>query len=89
MVRVGGDRGVHDRVDPGPGDDLADERAADVGADELGASEQFQVGPPGRCGVHADHAVDGRIGGQAAGQPATQVLADAGDQNRTSHSPSR
>jgi len=38
---------VDDGVDPGAGDDLADQRVADVGADELG-SAQFGSARPAR-----------------------------------------
>ena len=69
----GGDHGhVHDGVDLGLRDDLADDRVADVGPHELGVTE---VGL-GRHHVHADHPGDVRVGLQQLGEPATEVSGD-------------
>jgi hypothetical protein len=64
--RRGDDVHVDDGVDLVLGDDLGDERVADVGAHELGAAELALHVRPRRDGVDADDPLDRGVGLQDA-----------------------
>jgi hypothetical protein len=70
---------VHDRVDTRPADHLGDQRVADVGTDELGATHAAQQVPRRRHGVDAEHPFDVRIGGEPGGEVPAEETAHAGD----------
>ena len=73
--------GVHDGVDLGLGDDLGDQRVADVGAHELGPAQprQFAV-RGGTVSMPMTRSIDGSAASWAA-SAAAEVPADAGDQD--------
>src|SRR5262249_44320934 len=68
---------VDDGVDALLGDHLGDHRVADVGADERDVADVVARG----YGVDADHALDAGVGGEAPGEPPTEVAGDPRDQH--------
>ncbi len=75
------ERGVDDGVDRRLGDDLRDQRIADVGAHELGAAHLPEQVAGRRNDVDAEHPIDLGVRGEAGGEMPTQELADTGDEN--------
>jgi hypothetical protein len=68
---------VHHGVDLRGADHLADARIADVHGHVLEAAGQLT----GRAGVHPQHPVDVRVGGEPGGQQATELVRDPGHED--------
>ena len=78
---LGAEVEVHHGVDVLDRDDLADDRRADVGADELDAAEVTV----GKHGVDTDDLLDRGLVGEAPRHEGGEGVGDAGDQNDLAH----
>ncbi len=75
------DVGVHDRVDVTLGDDLADHRVADVGADELGAAEIARR----RDDIDSDDPVNAGVGREPPSEDSADIAGHPRHENYLAH----